>query len=201
MSDLFAEKSKDWDGNELIKRLSSAVGASIVEHVPLHERMQVMDFGAGTGLICSQIAAHVEKITAVDISQAMLEKLAAKPALQNKVEIACQDIVKTPLECQFEVIVSAMAMHHIEDTRLLMQRFAEHAKSGAWIALADLDKEDGSFHPEGTEGVYHHGFERAALQEILEECGFSNICFFTAHTIQKEERSYPVFLVTASKRK
>ncbi len=47
-----------------------------------------MDFGAGTGLICPQTAAHVEKITAVDISQALLEKLGAKPALQNKVEIA-----------------------------------------------------------------------------------------------------------------
>ncbi|HED12781.1 MAG TPA: class I SAM-dependent methyltransferase [Gammaproteobacteria bacterium] len=199
MSDLFEEKSKDWDGNELIKQLSSAVGASILEHVPLHERMQVMDFGAGTGLICSQIAQRVEKITAVDISEAMLEKLAAKPELRDKVETVCQDIVKAPLEYRFDLIVSAMAMHHIEDTHLLVRRFAEHAKPGALVALADLDKEDGSFHPEGTEGVHHHGFERAALQEILEECGFKTIRFFTAHTIQKEERSYPVFLVTAEK--
>jgi len=200
MSDLFEEKSKDWDGNELITRLSTAIGASILEHVPLHERMQVMDFGAGTGLICSQIAQRVAKITAVDISEAMLEKLAAKPALQDKVEIVCQDIVKTPLERRFDLIVSAMAMHHIEDTCWLVQRFAEHARSGALIALADLDKEDGSFHPEGTAGVYHHGFERAALQVILEECGFKTIRFFTAHTIHKKARNYPVFLVTAVKK-
>jgi len=200
MSDLFEEKSKDWDGNELIMRLSSAIGAAILEHVPLHVEMQVMDFGAGTGLICSQIAPRVAKITAVDISQAMLEKLAAKPALQDKVEIVCQDIVNTPLNGQFDLIVSAMAMHHIEDTSLLLQRFAEYAKSGALIALADLDTEDGSFHPEGTEGVYHQGFDRAALQELLAKQGFYNICFFTAHTIEREEASYPVFLVIAAKR-
>jgi hypothetical protein len=31
--------------------------------------------------------------------------------------------------------------------------------------LADLDAEDGTFHTQGLEGVFHDGFEREFLQE------------------------------------
>ena len=75
MTDLFNEKAKDWDASEMRKALSSAIGSSILENVYLHDQMSVMDFGAGTGLISSQVAPMVKKIVAVDISEAMLNKL------------------------------------------------------------------------------------------------------------------------------
>ena len=92
-----------------------------------------------------------------------------------------------------------MAMHHVKDTPRLIQRFSEHLSPGAFIALADLDKEDGSFHPEDTEGIFHLGFKRNELQIILEKYGFGGIRFLTAHTVNKEEKKYPIFLVTATK--
>ena len=199
MTDLFNEKAKDWDANEMRTKLSSAIGSSILAHVSLHEQMRVMDFGAGTGLISSQVAPLVKKIVAVDISEAMLNKLVAKPELQNKVEIVCQDIIEKPIADNFDLIMSAMAMHHVKDTSKLIQRFSEHLNPGASIALADLDKEDGSFHPEDSEGVFHLGFKRNELQIILEKYGFREVQFVTAHTINKEEKKYPIFLVTATK--
>lgn len=199
MTDLFDEKSKDWDMNEMVAQLSSAIGTSILKSVPLHERMRVMDFGAGTGLISSQIAPRVEKILALDTSAAMLDKLVSKPELRGKVEAVCQNIIDEPLNKKFDLIVSAMAMHHVRDTAKLIQRFAEHLNSGGLLALADLDKEDGSFHPADTQGVFHHGFERNALQVILEKQGFGEIYFSTAHSIDKEGKSFPVFLLRAEK--
>ena len=56
-----------------------------------------MDFGAGTGLITSQVEPLVKKIVVVDISEAMLNKLVSKPVLQGKVEIAYQDIIHKPI--------------------------------------------------------------------------------------------------------
>jgi 2-polyprenyl-3-methyl-5-hydroxy-6-metoxy-1,4-benzoquinol methylase len=103
------------------------------------------------------------------------------------------------LESEFDLIVSAMAMHHVEDTDKLFQRFAELLKPGARVALADLDKEDGTFHPEDVEGVFHHGFERAELESLMQKHGFTDIEFTTAHVVKKEEREYPIFLVTASR--
>ncbi len=200
MSDYFNEKAQNWDVDDRVKQLSIAVGTSIIEHVPLNAQMDVMDFGAGTGLISSYVAPLVHKIVAVDISEAMLTKLVAKPEFHGKVEAVCQDIMDKPIDASFDLVMSAMAMHHVEDTDKLIQRFAEQLKPGAMVALADLDKEDGSFHPEDTQGVFHSGFERSELQLLLENHGFYDVHFITAHTVNKEEKKYPVFLVVATKR-
>ena len=199
MADLFEEKAKEWDMNELVLKLSAAVGAAIREQVELNDSIQVMDFGAGTGLVTTQIAGQVGKITAVDVSESMLDQLVAKEHLKLKVDAVCQNILEIPLETRFDLIVSAMAMHHVEDTDALVQSFADHLKPGARIALADLDSEDGTFHPADTEGVFHHGFDRAEFQAILESKGFREVNFVTAHTVNKEGKTYPIFLVTAVK--
>jgi 2-polyprenyl-3-methyl-5-hydroxy-6-metoxy-1,4-benzoquinol methylase len=199
MTDLFQEKAQDWDVNDMVKALSMGIGSAILDNVILNESMQVMDFGAGTGLITAQVANEVGKVTAVDVSQAMLDKLAAKEELRGKVEIVCQNIIEQPIGTEFDLIVSAMAMHHVEDTDKMIQRFAEHLKPGARVALADLDEEDGSFHPEDVQGVYHSGFNREAFMDKLEAHGFKDIRFVTAHTASKEEKSYPIFLALASK--
>ncbi len=199
MADLFNEKAKDWDVNDMVLQLSNAVGAAILENMTLHDQMQVMDFGAGTGLITSHVLPHVKNITAVDVSQAMLQQLVAKPEFKGKVEALCQDILEQPLKQKFDLIMSAMALHHVEDTNLLMQRFADMLNPGAKIALADLDSEDGSFHPEDIEGVFHAGFERDHVKKLLEKNGFKAVRFVTAHTVIKENKSYPIFLVIATK--
>ncbi|MGW8247975.1 MAG: class I SAM-dependent methyltransferase [Acidiferrobacterales bacterium] len=199
MTDLFEEKAQDWDTNDIPRQLSAAIGPAMLKRVAFEPNMAVMDFGAGTGLISGQVATKVGKITAVDISESMLEKLAAKPELKGKVQTVCQDITQKPLDKKFDVIVSAMAMHHVKDTDNLIHTLAAHLNSNGRVALADLDKEDGSFHPENTEGVYHSGFDRDALKSILEKNGFDDIEFVTAHTVEKETGRYPIFLVTATK--
>jgi putative AdoMet-dependent methyltransferase len=90
-----------------------------------------------------------------------------------------------------------MARHHVQDTAALFACFSRLLLPGGQIARADLDREDGSFHPPEAEGVYHTGFERAALRERLVKSGFVEIQCETAHTVHKAEKSYPVFLLTA----
>lgn len=197
MNDLFREKAQDWDSRDMVRQISIGVGTAILENVELTESMQVMDFGAGTGLVSTHVAPHVSSITAVDISEAMLEKLSSKPELEGKVNIRCQDILAQPLAEKFDLIISAMAMHHVEDTDQLIQSLAGHLHKGGRVALADLDQEDGTFHPADVQGVFHHGFSRDALREIFQRHGFSDVEFKTAHVAVKEGREYPIFLVTA----
>jgi len=199
MTDLFEAKAADWDANERRTRMAAAIGNTILEQVPLHAKMRVMDFGAGTGLIAARIAPLVEQLVAVDTSPAMLEKLAAKAELEGRVKIVCEDILENPLDTRFDLIVSAMTLHHVEDTARLLHRFNEQLKPSGMLALADLDREDGSFHPQGTEGIFHFGFDRAELGALLESQGFEQVAFHTAHTIERNDREYPVFLVTARK--
>lgn len=199
MSDLFKEKAGEWDASQMRLQLSTAIGTCILQHVPLTEQMEVMDFGAGTGLLTTHIVPRVRHVAAVDTSTAMLERLAAKPEFHGKVTPVCQDITLQPLDKRFDLIISAMAMHHVEDTHHLFATFAEHLPSGGRIALADLDQEDGTFHPADVQGVFHHGFARDELQTTLANSGFVNINFHTAHTVNKEGKQYPIFLVIATK--
>ncbi len=198
-TDLFQDKAPDWDANEMVRALSAAIGSAMLARIPFDESMTVMDFGAGTGLLTAQVAPRVERVLAVDTSQAMLERLQAKPELQGRVEILCQDILVEPPARQVDAIISAMALHHVEDTDHLLAVFNRLLKPGGWLALADLDTEDGSFHPEDVQGVYHHGFDRDDLASRLARQGFTDIRFTTAHEVQRDGKTYPVFLVTAKK--
>lgn len=199
MTDLFHDKAADWDTRPVPAQISAGVTRAILAAVPLHPTMRVLDFGAGTGLVASQLAPHVSRILAVDVSPAMLAQLAAKPELLGKVDIHCQDLLDEPLDERVDLVVSAMAAHHVEDTAKLARALYGHLVPGGRLALADLDHEDGTFHPPGIEGVFHHGFDREALGAALVAAGFEGVHFETACVVHREERAYPVFLVTAAR--
>jgi 2-polyprenyl-3-methyl-5-hydroxy-6-metoxy-1,4-benzoquinol methylase len=200
MTERFDKAAKEWDKSDKRTQLSNNIGRAILENVRLEPQMRIMDFGAGTGLLSEHVAPKVAKVSAVDISQGMLDELVNKSSLRGKVIAYCQNILHDPLEEDFDGIVSAMALHHVEDTDEILRVFYDHLKDGGFVALADLDKEDGTFHEHGNEGVFHFGFERRNLQMKLEKTGFSDVRFVTAHTFVKEGgRTYPVFLVTARK--
>jgi hypothetical protein len=76
-------------------------------------------------------------------------------------------------------------------------------KPGGWLAFADLDTEDGSFHGE-LPGVFHKGFGRPQIIEWLAGAGFIGISIKDAHRLRKPDqsgqlRSYSVFLAVGLK--
>lgn len=200
MTDLFRDKAADWDHRPVPAQISEGVVRAVRERVALDPDLTVMDFGAGTGLVGSKIAPFVRHVHAVDISEAMLAQLAAKEELRGKVTIHCRDILREPLEVRVDLVVSAMAMHHVQDTAGLLGALFAHLRPGGRLALADLDAEDGTFHPPDAVGVFHTGFDRGALGGLLEAAGFADVDFGTAVEVHKEARAYPVFLVTARRR-
>lgn len=199
MADLFSDKAAEWDRQPVPQQISAGVSRALLGTVALRPSMQVMDFGAGTGLVCAQVAPHVAGVLAVDVSEAMLEQLRAKPALAGKVEVHCGDLLERPLARRFDLVVSAMAMHHVADTAALCRALHAHLVPGGQVALADLDQEDGTFHPPGAEGVFHAGFDRGALRGHLEAAGFVDVAFVDACVVVRDGRPYPIFLVTAAR--
>jgi 2-polyprenyl-3-methyl-5-hydroxy-6-metoxy-1,4-benzoquinol methylase len=99
---------------------------------------------------------------------------------------------------QFDGIISSMTLHHIADIPALFRRFHLMLKPGGFIALADLDSEDGSFHTEDT-GVCHFGFDRADIAALARTAGFIDVQVVDASVVQKPQGQYPVFLLTAQR--
>ncbi len=197
MTDLFQDKAGDFDSRPIPQQISQGVTGAMLDAIVFTEDQTVMDFGAGTGLVATRIAPKVGRVLAVDVSPAMLGKLAEKPELQGKAEIHCQDILETPLGEQVDVVVSAMAAHHVSDTAALMETLFAHLAPGGQLALADLDSEDGTFHPPGMEGVFHQGFDRESLGVLAASAGFEDVGFVTACSVDRNEQRYPIFLLTA----
>lgn len=198
-TDHFAHKSKSWDMSSRRVQNAQAIANKILNNIDMNKRMTLMDFGAGTGLLSFFVAPKVDTIVAVDNSPSMLEKFREKSSeFDCKTEIIQKDLSRETIEREFDGIISSMTMHHLEDTRALFSKLYTMLKSGGFIAIADLDSEDGSFHSEDT-GVHHYGFERNILNNIAKEAGFRDIQIETVSTIKKPHRDFTVFLLTARK--
>jgi len=194
--DYFAHKAADFDSNTARVDNVAAIAAALQASIRLDRSMHLMDFGSGTGLLLERIAPLVGRITAVDVSESMNRQLAEKlPRLGCPVDIRAVDVVATELDERFDGIVSSMTLHHVEDVGALFRRFRAMLKAGGFIALADLDSEDGSFHSEDT-GVFHKGFDRAEIGRIAEGAGFGEVAVVSASVVRKPQRDYPVFLLT-----
>jgi cyclopropane fatty-acyl-phospholipid synthase-like methyltransferase len=197
--DLFAPKSKSWDMNSKRVKNERSIDELIVKNIKLKPTMEVMDFGAGTGLLSFFVAQKVSKIVAVDNSPSMLEEFKKKShEFASQTEVLELDLSVSSTDRKFDGIISSMTIHHLEDTKTLFSKFYEMLNEDGFIAIADLDTENGSFHSDNT-GVFHYGFDREILGEIAEEVGFKNIQFETASIIEKPQCDFSVFLLTAQK--
>ena len=203
----FARVAAEWDANPGRVALARAVADAIRNAVPLRPDMNAMDFGAGTGLVTLGLLPYVDRLTAVDASGEMLRVLDEKlKALKvGNVHTMLCEIGKTALPvAEFDLIVSSMVLHHIPDVPETLHRLRPCLRPGGWIALADLDSEDGTFHSDST-GVYHHGLDREGVCRWLQDAGFTETTAREAHRIVRpsadgQTHEYPVFLVTGRAR-
>jgi tRNA (cmo5U34)-methyltransferase len=204
---LFDDAAATWDDKPLHVELAGAVVRAMLEEVPFRPDMQIMDFGCGTGLITRQLAPRVASVTAADTSTEMLAVLARRAAangLKNVQTLLLETEYPSPAGSMFDAILSSMVLHHIEDIGRLLGRFAEWTRPEGWIALADLEPEDGTFHRSGRHRV-HHGFDPSSLARQVETAGFAVKSVRTVHTLRRQPagatamREYPVFLLVAQK--
>lgn len=196
LHDNFKDKAKDWDKNSNTN--TKTIGEAILEKITLHNEMELLDFGTGTGLLGFEIARHVRKVYGVDTSRSMLDELCAKNTTELSIEPLHKDIIASPLKRSFDGLISSMTLHHIEDLERFFSTIYTNIEEGGFIAIADLELEDGSFHSD-NKGVFHYGFDTANLCEIAKSCGFKNIECTQVNTIKKPEKEYGVFLLTARK--
>ncbi|HOF87457.1 MAG TPA: class I SAM-dependent methyltransferase [Armatimonadota bacterium] len=193
-----------WDAQPARILQAKTIAQAMLSQVPVHPAMTVLDYGCGTGLVTLALHPHVRRIIGVDSSPGMLAKLHEKlQALGiTNVETRLLDLATQPPppDMRADLIVSAMALHHIADIPHLLRALTELLTPGGSVALADLDAEDGSFHTDMT-GVHHLGIDRAWLTAQLVALGFQDVAASTAHIVERLDaagtpRRYPVFLVS-----
>jgi len=199
--DYFAKKAKGYELEQRRVQNVKNIADAIKAEIELKKEMEILDFGSGTGLLLKQLAPNVAKITALDRSISMNEQLRSSLDLvEAEVEILEMDIEKDTPKQSFDGIISSMTIHHIQDVQKLFNKFYSLLRDGGFIALADLEKEDGSFHSEDT-GVRHFGFGNEEFLGFAKEAGFKDLKIQRVSIIKKPHRDFGVFLLTGYKRR
>jgi ubiquinone/menaquinone biosynthesis C-methylase UbiE len=202
----FDEQAKNWDADPMKVERARTVADAIRHAVPLTREMSALEYGCGTGLLSFALQSDLGQITLADTSQGMLDVLAEKirsSGVGNMRGLRL-DLTVDPLPAEkFHITYSLMTLHHIPDTQSILEKFHALLKPNGILLVADLDKEDGIFHTNGETDI-HKGFDRATLQAQVEAIGFTNVQFTTAYIVKKkigiEEKSFPVFLMSAQKK-
>ena len=200
----FNRAASTWDENPARAQMADSIASAMRAQVPFDNTKTVLDFGCGTGLVSLQLQPYARRIIGIDSAPGMLAVLDDKvrgSSLTN-VETICLDLCTQPApQLHADIIVSAMALHHIADIPALLQTLVQLLTPGGFLALADLDSEDGSFHADKT-GVYHAGIDRNWLVAQLQTLGVHQISAMTAHTIERPSetgpRQYPIFLISGN---
>lgn len=206
MNQRFENGAKTWDENPVRVKLAQIVAAAILDRVPVTSEMDAMDYGCGTGLVTLALQPHVRSIVGVDTSPGMLAVLDEKTAAGGltNVRTILLDPEQTALpDVTFDLIASSTTMHHIKDVSELMTAFHGALRSGGCLCIADLDKEDGTFHSDPT-GIEHFGFEQEKMAEWFDEAGFgsvetSTVVDFTRPAQDGTLGEYSIFLTVGRK--
>ncbi len=202
----FDKEAAAWDDKPQRVKLAGDIADAIIREVQPTDRMNVLDFGCGTGLLTFRLQPLVRTIIGADSSQGMLDVFNGKIAaaeLDNICSMFCDPAKNDALQGKYHLIVSSMTLHHVREIRPLFASFYKALLAGGTLCLADLDLEGGAFHTDNT-GVFHQGFDRTALRMTLHEAGFTEVRDRTAAEIVKPgvdgaTRSFSVFLMIAKK--
>ena len=202
--DQFAEAAATWDQNPVRAKMIAQFVQEIETNLELSRTKNLLDFGCGTGVIGLHLLPKVGRVTFVDTSPAMMgvlnEKISAAN-LQNTLSIVGEIDQYEAADCE-DVVVSLMAMHHVENIGATLDKFYQLLKSGGEVFIGDAVLEDGSFHH--PQVVPHNGFDTEWLTKQFTAAGFSVLSVKFFHTMVRkistgEERAYPLFSLHARK--
>jgi ubiquinone/menaquinone biosynthesis C-methylase UbiE len=202
----FDQLAAAWDKQPGRVALAKDVARAIADEVTLTPNMDVLDFGCGTGLLTLELQPYVRSLTGIDSSPGMLGILQAKIQDQNlkNVKTCYLDIESGgTLEGSYDLIVSGMTLHHVREIGSLLNQFHQILAVSGKLCIADLDLDAGEFH-DNKKGVFHHGFDRVQLRQMVKDAQFRDIRFRTAARITKPvrdggEKEFSIFLLTCNR--
>ena len=202
----FNKEAASWDASTMRVGLADQVARSIMKHVELTKDIDALDFGCGTGLVALGLCQHLGSITGIDNATGMLEVFKAKIKQQGYDHVRTQylDVSSgASLPGHYHLIVSSMALHHVENIHHLLDQFYHVLRPGGCFAIADLAEDGGLFHDHPA-GVFHHGFDFEKLKTLFQESGFLDVTVYPVVTVHKTGsdgivRDFAILMITGRK--
>jgi 2-polyprenyl-3-methyl-5-hydroxy-6-metoxy-1,4-benzoquinol methylase len=204
----FDDEARDWDHDP--KKIERAVvfAKEIIDFIKPDKTMDALEFGCGTGLLSFQLKDVFKTITLADKSEGMIKVLGekiVKEGVKNFKPLNIKSVEDDLKFNEYDVIYTLMTLHHIPNVNNIVKVFNSILKRGGYLCIADLVKEDGSFHSHLDDFDGYNGFDRNELSILFSNNGFNveyyKICFEIVKTIDDKNKKYPLFLMVCKKLK
>jgi len=202
----FDDKAKDYDNDPAKIERAQILAKEISDFLKEEKKLNAFEFGCGTGLVSYYLKDFFKTITLADNSEGMINVLKGKIEKENinnlnpiLINLLHDDLT---LEKQ-DVIYNLMTLHHIVELDKMISIFSSMLTKNGFLCIADLVKEDGSFHAHVSGFDGHNGFDKDELTSILLKNGFTVVHYKVFFEIEKESekgtKKYPLFLMIAKK--
>ena len=159
--------------------------------IPFHQEreLRVLDLGAGTGLLSAGLAARYPRaqLVLVDLSPAMLQMAEKRFSGSDagRVTFRLMDYAKQPLKGTFDLIISALSVHHLTDNekQTLFNNAFKILEPGGLFINADQVL--------GENAVAEKIYKRSWLKQVR-TLGISEKSLAAAQERMKEDRMSPL---------
>ncbi len=195
----FNQVANTWDNEEKIN-LAKEYAKTIKSYLPQRPK-KVLEVGCGTGVLGSNFIESDNELFGIDTSSGMLEVFNKKFEQYKNVKSILINLETEALkESHFDLVISSMAFHHLKNPHEMLKKLLEVTKDEAYFAIIDLDKEDGTFHPDPKNmGVFHFGFSEMDHANWISGLPMKLIDRKIIHRISKNEKEYPLVLALFKK--
>ncbi len=202
----FDNEALTWDEDPNKVNRAKSIAKGIQYLINSNGKLSAIEFGCGTGLLSFELKDIFKKITLIDISIGMIN------VLKKKIEASqikhfypiYADLFDGDTHIQkHDVVYTSMTLHHINNTKKAISVFEDLIKDKGYLCIADLEKEDGSFHRHDNTFNGHNGFDKMELIKLLKQYHFdvkyNEVCYEMEKEIDGIQKKFPVFLIIAQK--
>lgn len=175
-----AAGSYDWKLRRFIPDFEEFYGA-VLEFVPFEEDAAVrgLDLGAGTGVLSEMVADRFPyaALTLVDFSEKMLDVARQRfTGRGDRFRFIVADYVEKPFPEQYDLVVSALSIHHLGDEakQRVFHKVHDSLAPGGFFVCADqtlgaTPEIEARYQEDWVRRVRETGIEEPALDRFVEK--------------------------------
>ena len=177
----FDKAAETWDEKFLTPRLSSLL-EQLVPQFGLKLGQTVLDVGTGTGVLIPYLVKEVGSegsITAIDMSQNMVQKFKTKHGHIKNVNIKVGNIEEDPFPAEsFDAIICFGVFPHLEQKQKALKNIHGTLKPEGKLVISHAlsSKELAEHHKKVSTKMTHATLPRKTeMTKLLDQAGFKNI--------------------------
>ena len=101
----------------------------------------ILEIGCGTGIGTEKVAQQFRhsKITAIDLSQRMVQKARQRLRKYKTVRIRTADVEQLPFKQEFDAVFTTEAFHHFSEPKKAVKEMARVTKKNGTIIITDIN--------------------------------------------------------------